>query len=80
MSDESSEDEEDVGEGGGSSEDDMEEEDGDEEQHARMLADVRAAGRPADTRRPREVQTESVPERALNVGPMTDLPGNRPPA
>ena len=56
----------------------MEEGDGDQEQHARMLAEVRAAGRPAGARRPREVQTESVPERALNVGPMTDLPGKGP--
>ena len=53
----------------------MEEGEGDDEQHQRMLADIRAAGRPAGARRPREVQTESVPESALNVGPMTDLPG-----
>lgn len=59
-------------------EEDMEEGDGNKEQHARMLAEVRAAGRPAGARRPREVQTESVPERALNVGPMTDLPGKGP--
>ena len=59
-------------------EEEMGEGDGDQEQHARMLAEVRAAGRPAGARRPREVQTESVPERALNVGPMTDLPGSAP--
>ena len=68
VSDESSEDDEE--------EEDMGEGDGDEEQHARMLAEVRAAGRPVGVRRPREVQTESVPERALNVGPMTDVPGS----
>jgi hypothetical protein len=47
----------------------------DEEQHQRMLEEIRAAGRPASSRRPKQVQTESVPESVLNVGPMTDLPG-----
>ena len=64
---ESSEDEDNMGEG-----------DGDQEQHERMLAEVRAAGRPAGARRARELQTESVPERALNVGPMTGMPGEKP--
>ena len=48
---------------------------GDEAQHQRMLEDIRSAGRPVSSRRPKQVQTESVPESALNVGPMTDLPG-----
>ena len=52
---------------------DMEEED--EDQHQRMLEEIRTAGRPVSSRRPRQVQTESVPESALNVGPMTDIPG-----
>lgn len=46
-----------------------------EEQHQRMLEEIRAAGRPASSKWPKQVQTESVPESALNVGPMTDLPG-----
>ena len=45
------------------------------EQHQRMLEEIRAAGRPVSARRPKQVQTESVPESALNVGPMTGLPG-----
>ena len=63
---------------GSEDEEDMAEGDGDQEQHERMLAEVRAAGRPAGARRPREVQTESMPERALNVGPMNDTPGRAP--
>ncbi len=54
---------------------DMDDEEGDEEQHERMLEDIRSAGRPVSSRRPKQVQTESVPESALNVGPMTDLSG-----
>ena len=54
---------------------DMGDEEGDEEQHQRMLEDIRSAGRPVSSRWPKQVQTESVPESALNVGPMTDLPG-----
>ena len=54
---------------------DMDDREADEEQHQRMLEEIRAAGRPASSRRPKQVQTESVPESALNVGPMTDLPG-----
>lgn len=55
------------------SEDDanMDDEEGGDEQHTRMLEDVRAAGRPASSRRPKHIQTESVPESGLNVGPMT---------
>lgn len=63
--------------GGSAGDADIEDdEDGaDEEHHQRMLEDIRAAGRPASSRWPKQVQTESVPESALNVGPMTDLPG-----
>ena len=67
----------DLGQEEQASEDDVDTDNGeaDEEQHRRMLEEIRAAGRPAGSRRPKQVQTESVPESALNVGPMTDLPG-----
>lgn len=54
---------------------DMDDEEASNEQHQRMLEEIRAAGRPVSSRRPRQVQTESVPESALNVGPMTGLSG-----